>query len=163
MQCVRERAGALVENEAAGGHVVGKAVVDQIAGAETGGKERPRSRPGIGAQALRLPHRAGRHEHTVALQRFGIGKAAKRRIVLLHLHQFRLAQDRQLRQRGAIRQSRRIRISKPGGKRRQAFKAAGKQSPQSLECFPLADFGRTGFPVVEMAGHRGSPKYGVPA
>jgi hypothetical protein len=53
---------ALVDDEAAWRHVIGEAVVDNVPGADACGIQRPGARKGIGAKALRLPHRAGGRE-----------------------------------------------------------------------------------------------------
>ena len=47
--------------------VIGKAVVDEIARAESRGEQRPRQAPVIGTRALGLVNRPGRREHAAAI------------------------------------------------------------------------------------------------
>jgi hypothetical protein len=108
--------------------------VNDVARAKARGKKGPRGLPWVDPQTLRLPNRAWRHEHPVALQGVGIGESAKGRIGGLHLHQVRLAQNRQFRQRLAVRDAGGVGIAEPGASagRRARLRASKVRSASNV-------------------------------
>ena len=87
---------ACLHHEAAGGEMIGKRIVHDIAGAEARGEERARHAPKIFARALRLEDWSRRHQQPPQAGRRRDVEAAERRALLLAHREFGLAQHRQL-------------------------------------------------------------------
>jgi hypothetical protein len=113
----RLRAG--FEDPGARRHVIGEAVVHQVAGAKARGKQRPRRAPVIRAAPFRFVDGARRRKHTPEPAPLRSGQAAEGSLLLLQLDQVALAHHRQGRQRGSRGDRRGIkilqRLTKVGG------------------------------------------------
>ena len=89
-----------VEDEAAGRQMVAEGVEHHVAGPETGRKQRPRAAPGVGVDRLGLEDRPRRGEQPPERPQGPRDETAEGRRGLVQGREFRLAQHRQMRQRG---------------------------------------------------------------
>ena len=147
-----ERARAEVQDEAARRHVIGERIVDHVARPETGGKQRARRAPGIGPGALRLEHRARRHEHPFR-RPADRREPAEGRFGLLRRHQLRLPEDGKLRQFGARGDASRIHPVEMGGKARRGGHRLCQMSRKTAEKLGFALLGGARLTLVEDISH----------
>ena len=90
-----------VENEAAGRQMVAEGIEHDVAGPEARRKQRPRAAPGVGMDGLGLENRPRRGKQPPERSQGPGHEPAERRRGLVQGREFRLAQHRQARQRGA--------------------------------------------------------------
>ncbi len=154
-----ERREPRLENEGAGREVIGEGIVHDIARPEAGGEERARHAVDVPVMALRLEDRPGRHQQAFHLAGRRDVEAAERRPLLLQRHEIGLAQERELRERGARGDGFRIdagKLLRPSGRGERA----GDRLRESGELLPRARLRIARLQLIVEIRH-GSDRYAV--
>ena len=128
----------------------------EVAGAKARGEQRAREPPVVGRAPLGLVDRSGRSEHAPHLAPARGREAAERPLGLLQFQELRLADHRQLRERGARGDRGRVDAGEEPRERRRARPGVGDLPRQLRQQRPLALLGIAGLERVEVIGHRSS-------